>query len=148
VPIPKFDANGFLPSGVHDASLAEVRERFGRFQATDRRVRLQRALEAYLTEAKASGLVDSVIVNGSFTTAEARPGDVDIIVVLAASVDVAADLRPDQYNVLSARRIKKRHSLDARVALATTASVEPLVEFFAQVRGRPALRKGMVRVNV
>jgi len=37
MPIPDLNEDGLLPEGIHEASLEEVRERFGRFQRTDRR---------------------------------------------------------------------------------------------------------------
>ena len=148
MPIPQLDADGRLPEGVHEASLAEVRARFGRFQRTDRRVRLQAALEAFVGEARASGLVHSIVVDGSFTSAAADPGDVDVIVVLRAGAESRADLRPDQYNVVSARRLRSRYPLDASVVSTDSADLEQRVDFFAQVRGSPGVRKGMVRVKV
>lgn len=39
------DAAGFLPSGVHDAALDAVRASFGSLRVTERRSRLQQALE-------------------------------------------------------------------------------------------------------
>lgn len=148
MPIPPLDANGHLPPGVHDASLAEIRRRFGRFQGTERRVRLQAALEAFVAEARVSGLVSAVIVNGSFTTWEEEPGDIDIIILLRTDLKLATDLRPDQYNVVSARRVRSRYPLDARVFPAGSAALEPMVDFFAQVRGQPGARKGMIRVTL
>jgi len=146
--IPDLDGDGFLPPGVHDASLDEIRETFGRFQGTDRRVQLQKALAAFATEAQATGLVAAITVDGSFTTGKASPGDVDLIVVLRADVQLGGELRPDQYNVLSARRAKHRHSFDVRVATAAPETLQPWVDFFGQVRDRPGLCKGMVRVTL
>jgi hypothetical protein len=146
VPIPPFGVDGWLPEGVHDASLAEVRERFGRFRRTDRRVRLFEALEAFIVEARTSGLVVSIVLDGSFTSAADNPGDVDILVVLRETVKTGADIRPDQYNVVSAARIRRRYLLDAWVTSEDRASVQRWLEFFAQVPGRPGPRKGMVRL--
>lgn len=80
--IPELDETGFLPPGVHEASLAEVHEAFGQFRGSDRRMRLYAALEAFAEEARGSGLVAALIVNGSFTTGKPQPGDIDLIVVL------------------------------------------------------------------
>ncbi len=38
--IPALDADGFLPEGVFECSLDELRERFGRFQRSDKRLNL------------------------------------------------------------------------------------------------------------
>lgn len=107
---------------------------------------LQDALEAFVAEAKSSGLVAALIVNGSSATGEPRRDDVDMIVVLRADVDLAAEFQPDQYNVLSARRVKSRYRFDVRYTTPSSETLQPMVEFFAQVRGRPSLRKGMLKV--
>jgi hypothetical protein len=136
MPIPELNAEGLLPPGVHQGSVAEIGERFGQFRETDDRVRLQ------------AGLVAALIVNGSFTTGKARPGDVDLIVILRAEANLATDFRPDQYNVLSARRVRSRYAFDVRYATEAPETLEPVIEFFAQVRERPGLRKGMVKVTL
>jgi hypothetical protein len=73
MPIPELDSRGFLPHGVHDASLGEVLERFGRFRETDRRQTLAGQLVAFMEEARRTGLVASVIVDGSFATSKPQP---------------------------------------------------------------------------
>ncbi len=82
MPIPELNQDGFLPEGIHAASLEEVRERFGRFQRTDRRPALFAKLSTYMAEVRASGLVVAVIVDGSFVTAKDEPSDIDLILVL------------------------------------------------------------------
>jgi hypothetical protein len=146
--IPEVDDRGYLPSGVHDASLEEVLERFGRFRETDRRMALGARLAAFIEEARGTGLVECLIVDGSFTTSKRQPGDIDLIVVLRAALDVAADFRPDQYNVVSARRVKGRHGFDVFHAVAGSENLARAVEFFAQIPGEPGLSKGMVRVAI
>ena len=145
MPIPPLDDEGFLPEGIHDASLEEVGQRFGQFQQSERRVRLQAALRAFAEAATRSGLVAALIVDGSFATGKAEPGDVDLIVVLRTPVDFSEDLRPDQYNVVSAKRVKARHGFDVFVTWQSSASFQPLVEGFSRVRDSES-RKGMVRV--
>ena len=82
MPIPEMDETGFLPEGVHEATLEEVRQRFGRFQRTDRRPALFATLSIFLAEVRASGFVEAVILDGSFVTAKDEPSDVDLILVL------------------------------------------------------------------
>lgn len=146
--IPELDDAGLLPPGVHDGSLEEVRARFGQFSTSDQRTLLYAELEAFVGEARGTGLVAALIVNGSFTTGKPKPGDVDIIVVLRQPLDPLADLRPDQYNVVSAKSVKARHSFDVFLATAAPESLQPLIDFFSRVRDRPDVRKGMVRVAV
>lgn len=148
MPIPALDENGFLPAGVHDASLDELRQRFGRFQETEKRVTLQGLLETFLTEARATGLVAAVIVNGSFTTAKARPSDIDLIVVLRQNHDYVAELRPVEYSVLSRTRVKARFPFDVVYVTEAPEILDGAVRYFAQIRGTPGARKGMVRVTL
>ena len=146
--IPPFADNGLLPAGVYTCSLDEVRDRFGSFQVTDRRSKLYAGLELYLQEAKASGLVTAVILNGSFVTAEVQPNDIDVIIAMRPGHDMAVDLRPLEYNVVSRRQIKSRHRLDALVAVDGSEVYDKYVAFFQAVRGRRDVRKGLLRIEI
>ena len=106
--IPDFDDDGLLPDGLHDCSLIEVESHFGRFQSSDRRPRLWQKLTEFLREAKGSGLVEMVVLDGSFVTDNPTPNDVDLIVVVHTGHDFAADLPPTAYNVLSQQRVRRR----------------------------------------
>src|SRR5262245_4370530 len=97
--IPDLDADGFLPAGVHDCSVDEIKDRFAQFQGSDRRFRLFEKLESFMNDARATGFVAELIVDGSFVTAKPAPSDVDLVVVLAANHDLSCDLRPLEYNV-------------------------------------------------
>jgi hypothetical protein len=94
MPIPVLNEDGFLPAGIHDCSLAEIRERFGQFQRTDQRCRLMDRLEAFIQECRATGFVRSMMVDGSFVTAADAPNDIDLILVLDEHHDFFANLRP------------------------------------------------------
>lgn len=148
MPIPPFDANGFLPAGIHDASLGEVLGRFGQFQGTDWRVTLGTRLSAFAAEARDSGLVAYLIVDGSFVSSKAEPGDIDLIVVLHPDADPGDEFRPDQYNVVSAKRVRSRYAFDVFHVTEGSEALLQSVDFFAQVTGQPGLVKGMVRVAI
>jgi hypothetical protein len=78
--IPEFDERGYLPAGVHPATMQELDERFGR-QSEVRRAQIEslRWLAALIERAGARRL----IVNGSFVTDVLEPNDVDCVVLLA-----------------------------------------------------------------
>ena len=59
MPIPFLDEHGFLPAGIHDCTLEEIKARFGSFQTTDRRPQLFAKLEAFLAEARAARMVQT-----------------------------------------------------------------------------------------
>jgi hypothetical protein len=148
MPIPELNSSGLLPEGVHDCSLGEIGDRFARFQATSRRHRLFEALESYVAQARAARVVTCLVVNGSFVTAEADPSDIDLVVVLSADHDFAAQLRPVAYNVVSKRRVRMRHGFDILVAAEGTPELERYVAFFQEVKQQPGLRKGILRVEL
>jgi len=147
MPIPDFDDAGFLPPGVHDCTLDEVRWSFGVFQTTDRRPNLFDKLQALVREAWATGLVDEIIVDDSFVTAKPDPNDIDLILVLNAGHDFSAELRPFEYNVLSTRQARKTYGFDLLVAMHASAVYAEYLAFFAQVRGETGRRKGLLRLR-
>jgi hypothetical protein len=146
MPIPELNEDGFLPEGIHEASLEEVRERFGRFQRTDRRLDLFSKLSLFLAEVRASGLVEAIIVDGSFVTEKDEPSDIDLILVLRPDHDYDADPKPFEYNVVSKRRVRRRFRFDVVSAREGSDEYEQSVNFFQGVKGRSGLRKGVVKV--
>lgn len=147
MPIPQLDARGFLPAGVHRCSLEEVRERFGSFQGTDRRVRLFEQLESYVAEARCTGVVRAVVVDGSFVTSKRDPSDIDLVVVLPRELP-SGPVSPSVYNATSRRRIRKKFPFDVLVAADGSVEYDRFVEFFAQIKEGPGLEKGLLRVEL
>ena len=146
MPIPELDDNGCLPPGVHDCSVAELKDRFGRFQGSDRRPKLIERLEAFVADAQRAAIFAEIIVDGSFVTSKPDPGDVDLLLVLQPEHDFLASLPPAHYNLVSQRRVKRRFGFDILVARSASAERTNYVELFLEVRGRPDLRKGMLRI--
>src|SRR3954453_3805194 len=107
MPIPLFNEQGFLPPGIHACSLEEAATRFGSFQGSDCRPRLWAKFKDYFLEAKSSGLVKFLLLDGSFVTAKADPGDLDLIVALVNVSDFALDFPPFQYNVISQHSVRR-----------------------------------------
>ena len=146
--IPALDKEGFLPPGIYECTLAEIRERFGGFQSSDSRQRLFQKLEGFLSETRRAGLAASLIVNGSFTTAKAEPGDIDLVVVLPAAHDYGADLGPDAYNTVSRRRVAKRYGFDILVASEGTTAFQNYVARFQDIKERTDRKKGVLRLTL
>jgi hypothetical protein len=76
VPVPDL-ADGMLPEGIHDATLAEVRTAFG--VANAKRLELMTKLEELAAFAAALQLLKYLYVDGSFCTDKDLPGDVDVV---------------------------------------------------------------------
>jgi hypothetical protein len=73
VVLPRFNDNGKLPQGVHEASWEEFVERFG---ATEYRHRLLQGLKEALKALRVAGC-RRVYIDGSFVTAKDIPNDWD-----------------------------------------------------------------------
>ena len=148
MPIAATDENGLLPPGVHACKLQEIERRFGRFRSTDQRTGLFRRLRRYLEEAKGTGLIKAVVINGSFVTDIDFPNDIDMFIVVADDYDFRADVRPFQFNMLSNRRVRRRFGFDVLVARDNSTEYAEYIAFYQQVRGRPELTKGILRVEL
>ncbi len=84
--IPDFDEHGYLPAGIHTATIEEVALRFGT-QSELRRVQTE-SLKWLVNLARAVG-VQRLILNGSYTTDTVEPNDVDCVLL------IAPDFSPD-----------------------------------------------------
>ena len=146
--IPRLDEHGWLPAGVYDYTLEEAAAQFGVFQSSDRRPQLWARFLEFVDEAKACGLIDAIVVDGSFVTAEPVPNDIDLILVVSANYDFSVDFQPSEYNVLSKRQVHRRFGFDLLLARADSEEYRRYVEFFQQVRLAPGRKKGIVRIRL
>jgi hypothetical protein len=80
--IPDLDVEGLLPPGIHDCSVDEISSRFAQFQGSERRFRLFEKLQAFVAEARKTGFVVQLVIDGSFVTAKPVPSDIDLVVIL------------------------------------------------------------------
>lgn len=92
--IPRFNEDGWLPDGVHDCTLEEAAKQFGAFQSNDRRPELWAGFREFVRETKACGLLDAILVDGSFVTADPAPHDIDLVLVVSANHYFSVDLPP------------------------------------------------------
>jgi len=146
--LPPLNEQGLLPPGIHEGSFEEIREKFGSFQSSDQRPQLWSRLAEFIRAAKASSLIKEIVLNGSFVTAKPDPNDIDMIAVVAADHDFDADLPPYQYNLLAARRVRSRFGFDIVVVRNGSEQFNQAIEFFVQVRQKPGLRKGLLRIKL
>jgi hypothetical protein len=78
--LPALDQRGFLPEGLHIASLEEVKERFG--VGTNQRRLLARKLSSLSKRAYKMG-AESLILGGSFISSDPNPRDLDVLIVIS-----------------------------------------------------------------
>ena len=88
--IPPFDHRGYLPPGIHSATLDEIDARFGQ-ESELRRIEME-SLRWLAALAGRAGVL-RVVINGSFVTDAYEPNDVDCVQLLAADFprDAAAE---------------------------------------------------------
>ena len=79
--IPPFNEHGYLPTGVHQATVDEVDVRFGR-ESEVRRVQME-SLRWLADLARRVG-VERLVINGSFVTDLLEPNDVDCVLLIGA----------------------------------------------------------------
>ncbi len=77
--IPPFDDSGWLPPGVHPATLAEIEDRFGR-QSELRRVQMESV--RWMVDLAVRAGVQRIVLNGSFVTDTMEPNDVDCVLLV------------------------------------------------------------------
>jgi predicted nucleotidyltransferase len=87
VTLPAFNEDGDLPPGVHGATLSEVLARFS--QGSVQRAAVADRLTRLYQLAISTGQVARVAVFGSFITAKAEPNDIDILLLMEDTFDLA-----------------------------------------------------------
>ena len=141
--IPEFRSDGFLPVGLHVASLANVTFRFGSSNRQRRRLvlRLRRWCElARAVNAK------RLFVDGSFVTAKEIPNDVDAVVLLPdnfrsqlnANIDAAVELE----EMLLTRQPQEIFAAE------DMQDWNEWLEFFGRTREPDQRRKGLIEVKL
>jgi hypothetical protein len=104
--IPELTEEGLLPPGRHDATIGEIRRRFGTGNQT--RTRLMRGLQAVLRMAGTAG-ASLLYLDGSFVTDKKEPGDWDAVLLLP----VGAKIWSKEAIALADRpEVKKRYGGD------------------------------------
>lgn len=135
--IPEFTDSGFLPEGIHSATLEEFEKRFAIFDRSDQRLRVFEKLEALIIEAWKSGIVFRIYVAGSFVTDKPEPNDFDCILVLDSAI-VGQELRPHQYNLVSRRMARRMYGGDVVPVLDGSQPLHEYLAFFQTTRdGEP-----------
>lgn len=150
--LPEFDyETGYLPPGVHNATLEEIKERFGK---TVRRSRLVANLLVVVRQLWNAG-VQEVCIDGSFCTATPIPNDIDGYWVYVQGFDrTKVDPVLLQMDIFVAdpstgqpvRPMKLRYDVEFFVHPLNRATANGLSypEFFS--RSRDGVPRGYVRV--
>jgi hypothetical protein len=143
--IPEFTEDGFLPEGIHRASLSKFEERFVTMPGTFARRKVFGHLRELLQEAAESGIVKRLLVGGGFVTAKSDPNDFDCVVVIDPAA-LGRELRPFEYRLVSKPIARKAFHGDALPAIEDSENYVKLLNFFRSSRsGKPI---GMVEIEL
>jgi predicted nucleotidyltransferase len=86
--LPALNEDGDLPPGVHGATLSEVLARFGQ-GSVQRRAVADRLARLYQLAASTEQLARFVVF-GSFITAKTEPNDIDVLLLMKDTFDLAS----------------------------------------------------------
>ena len=81
-------------------------------------------------------------------TAKPDPNDIDLIVVVAGDYDFGSDISISDYNLLAQNRVRRRFGFDIVVVKDGSEDYRDAIAFFQQVRQRPGLLKGLLRLRL
>ena len=87
VSLPPFNYHGYLPEGVHDTTLDQMRERF---VINPQRSVLWERLQEFLRWVRTTGSFSHAYVDGGFITNKACPEDLDLILQTRATYGAEA----------------------------------------------------------
>ena len=138
--IPKLNAYGLLPPGVHEASMAEVERRFG--IGPKRAYLVEQGLKPVVQELMQMG-ISELYLGGSFTTEKVSPGDVDGYVVVSVRSDICQKVIERQ------EFWRTQYQVD--IGLATEDLEGDLVfweDWFVHTKGDPPRERGILRLTL
>jgi len=143
--LPALWSNGYLPPGVHEATLSEIMERFG--TNTPRRQVLAGRLQELVSLARATGKLRRMFIWGSFVTDKPFPRDLDVFLLMQEGFDREfAGLPPPQRYVFEHERA--RLPFEADVFWATEAVGAAVLASWLSVYqlSRDMVQRGIVEV--
>ncbi|MBE0541129.1 MAG: hypothetical protein IH623_07070 [Verrucomicrobia bacterium] len=143
--LPEFTISGDLPPGVHRASWGELLERFG--AGGDQRKACTWRLAHIYELARRTDSLQRFVVFGSYVTAKAEPGDVDVILVMDDSFRL--EKCPLELRGLFDHAIAQaRYGASVfwiRPALLIGESIEEFISYWQVKRG--GAKRGIVEVT-
>ena len=143
--LPEFTQKGLLPAGVHRATLEEFEQRFIYFDHSDRRYRLFDKFRELHRQARGSGIVQRMLVGGSFVTSKPEPNDFDCILVVDPAVQ-NRNLLPTEYNLDSRTRARRLFGGDVIAVVEGSVNYHMYMSFFQHTREQVGV--GIVEVEL
>jgi hypothetical protein len=140
---PDFRPDGYLPEGVHLASETEVTFRFG--STSPRRRRLAIRLRRWVELARQVN-ARRLLIDGSFVTAKADPGDIDTVMLLPGEFQRQVERGLEAALELE-QMLLTRHP-EELFAAEDEADWDQWVEVFSRTRDADGRRKGLVEIQL
>lgn len=136
--IPDFNRDGYLPRGIHKATLNEIKQRFG--SGPSRRKELFKGFQALIQLLhKHKESIKRFLLDGSFVTEKGLPGDVDCILIVRDDFDFNS---PEAKQLRHSKKLFNAHMLVAMEE--DTIEWRKLINFFGHDQDRKP--KGLIEV--
>jgi hypothetical protein len=152
MPLPTLTEHGLLPEGVHDCTLEEARRGFGN---GPERQHLWSKFIAFLEVVRTAGIFKSVIVDGSFISAEDFVLDIDVALVVEEFHQDQTDILKMYSNRQILREFLEDYSVCARICLPLPVNIN-YHDWFQNLKpanawriaGPDSARKGILRIEL
>ncbi len=143
--IPAFSPDGFLPPGLHSASLLEVETRFGGNAKRDGQLDLLRQV---VNAAKSYSSIKRVLLWGSFVSIKVEPNDLDYSLVVGVEHRLVSIL-PEHERFLVPNAARLAYGVDPNYLLITDYDLERYsmrMDFI--MTGRDLRHHGVVEISL
>jgi hypothetical protein len=153
-PLPPFTYHGYLPEGVHNSNLEELR---GRLVTNPQRESLWKRLEQFLEWAVATGRFSHAYIDGGFITNKSQPEDIDVILQTRAPYGVEAFAAMEPFFTEGMDVIYSKYSVHLHFwCEGFPGGLSDFRRFFQYLRPQDAAplglkegaRKGIVRISL
>jgi hypothetical protein len=144
--LPDFDKDGYLPPGIHAASLAEVVKRFG--TGSEARSKQTELLRQVVEAAKAYATIKRVLIWGSFVTDKLEPADLDFSVVVSIT-HWQTKINDEHRRFFVPHEARLRYGVDRSFLILPDYPLEPYIEsldFLCHARARR--ERGIVEISI
>lgn len=134
--IPSFDSNGYLPPGIHEATLAQIEKRYA---YTNKRKWLFEGLKKLVNTLSPAGC-KTIYLNGSYITNKIEPNDYDATWEYEGVDNTIDPLLRDEMDL---DIIKRKYGGDVFCRMAEC--FDYLVYFQTDFMG---IRKGIIKISL
>lgn len=133
--MPYFNADGYLPAGIHDMTLQQIEtELVLPFSTSITRSLIFEGYRRHHRELEATGISIDQFVDGSFVTNKNNPGDVDLVCFyLANDVEALSDTKKGVLHALLGGRATRATRFCDAYSCSMVPESDPL---FARTRAR------------